>query len=30
MAKKEMSPELSAAFKDTLNKTTIIDIEVDN
>ena len=28
--KKEMSPELSAAFKDTLNKTTIIDIEVDN
>ncbi|MBS6464014.1 MAG: DNA gyrase subunit A [Firmicutes bacterium] len=25
-----MSPELSAAFKDTLNKTTIIDIEVDN
>ena len=30
MAKKEMSPELSAAFKDTLNKTPIIDIEVDN
>lgn len=30
MAKKEMSPELTAAFKDTLNKTTVIDIEVDN
>ena len=30
MARKESAPELTAAFKDTLSKTKLINVEVDD